>query len=136
MKSQHAFFGVYRGTVVSNLDPEYRGRITAKVPQVLGSSTTVWALPCVPPGWTGGLVKNHETHQSEGGHAQFSGDGTHSHTAHTSAQNGKPWVRDPQGPPVPQHVLTTPTPAPGSGIWVMFEGGDPSQPVWVGTLGG
>jgi hypothetical protein len=26
-------------------------------------------------------------------------------------------------------------PAIGSGVWVMFEGGDPSYPIWVGTFG-
>jgi hypothetical protein len=26
-------------------------------------------------------------------------------------------------------------PATGQGVWVMFEGGDPSFPVWVGTFG-
>lgn len=29
-----------------------------------------------------------------------------------------------------------PTPPPiGQGVWVMFEGGDPSYPVWIGTFG-
>jgi hypothetical protein len=27
------------------------------------------------------------------------------------------------------------TPSVGQGIWVMFEGGDPSFPVWIGTFG-
>jgi uncharacterized protein involved in type VI secretion and phage assembly len=42
------FYGKFRGTVVSNVDPEQRGRITAMVPDVLGTSPSSWALPCVP----------------------------------------------------------------------------------------
>ncbi|MDB6057189.1 MAG: hypothetical protein JWO95_1033, partial [Verrucomicrobiales bacterium] len=42
------FFGKYRGTVTSNLDPLQRGRILATVPDVLGQHATGWALPCLP----------------------------------------------------------------------------------------
>ena len=42
------FLGKYRGVVTNNLDPEQRGRIQANVPDVLGSGTTGWALPCAP----------------------------------------------------------------------------------------
>jgi hypothetical protein len=53
------FYGKYRGTVVSNLDPDFKGRITAMVPDVLGLVPTTWATPCVPmtglPGLQSGL---------------------------------------------------------------------------------
>jgi len=42
------YYGKYRGTVIENLDPEQRGRILAQVPDVLGLTTSSWALPCVP----------------------------------------------------------------------------------------
>jgi hypothetical protein len=42
------FYGKYRGTVLVNIDPEQRGRITASVPDVLGLTPSSWALPCVP----------------------------------------------------------------------------------------
>ncbi len=42
------YYGKYRGTVVNNVDPEQRGRIQAFVPDVLGSTPSTWALPCVP----------------------------------------------------------------------------------------
>jgi hypothetical protein len=42
------FYGKYRGTVASNLDPEFKGRIQAFVPDVLGPVPTTWATPCVP----------------------------------------------------------------------------------------
>lgn len=46
------FYGLYRGIVLSNVDPEALGRITATVPQVFGDNETPsnWAWPCVPPG--------------------------------------------------------------------------------------
>jgi len=42
------YYGKYRGTVLNNVDPEQRGRITAFVPDVLGLTPSSWALPCVP----------------------------------------------------------------------------------------
>lgn len=42
------FFGKYRGTVFNNLDPEFKGRIQALVPDVLGPIPSTWATPCVP----------------------------------------------------------------------------------------
>jgi uncharacterized protein involved in type VI secretion and phage assembly len=48
MKESPRYFGVYRGTVVSNVDPMQLGRITAIVPDVGGVIPTTWAMPCVP----------------------------------------------------------------------------------------
>ncbi|TIC88295.1 baseplate assembly protein [Nocardioides sp. GY 10113] len=42
------YYGKYRGTVLVNVDPEQRGRITAMVPDVLGLTPSSWAMPCVP----------------------------------------------------------------------------------------
>jgi type VI secretion system (T6SS) baseplate-like injector VgrG len=42
------YYGKYRGTVISNVDPEQRGRIMALVPDVLGLTPSSWAMPCVP----------------------------------------------------------------------------------------
>ncbi|MEM9140509.1 MAG: phage baseplate assembly protein V [Pseudomonadota bacterium] len=42
------YYGKYRGKVVNNIDPRARGRIQVIVPEVLGESTLVWALPCAP----------------------------------------------------------------------------------------
>jgi uncharacterized protein involved in type VI secretion and phage assembly len=50
-KVEHRFYGKYRGFVVDNADPEHLGRLTLKVPSVLGNDVvTGWALPCVPYG--------------------------------------------------------------------------------------
>lgn len=43
-------YGKYKGTVMSNLDPESKGRLQAFVPNVLQGIVTGWADPCVPYG--------------------------------------------------------------------------------------
>lgn len=42
------FYGKYRGTVISNLDPEMRGRLLVQVPDVLGLVPSSWAEACAP----------------------------------------------------------------------------------------
>lgn len=42
------YFGKYRGTVLSNIDPQNRGRLLVSVPDVLGLAPSTWALPCAP----------------------------------------------------------------------------------------
>jgi uncharacterized protein involved in type VI secretion and phage assembly len=42
------YVGKYRGTVVTNVDPMGIGRIQAQVPDVLGSTPSSWAMPCLP----------------------------------------------------------------------------------------
>jgi hypothetical protein len=60
---------LYKGICTTNADPERRMRIKLMVPQLLGKQESTWALPCVPPGWGGGLF---ETHADP--------DGAHAHT--------------------------------------------------------
>ncbi|MEM4988048.1 phage baseplate assembly protein V [Collimonas sp. H4R21] len=42
------FFGIYRGTVVNNIDPMQIGRIMVTVPDVSGITPSTWAMPCAP----------------------------------------------------------------------------------------
>jgi uncharacterized protein involved in type VI secretion and phage assembly len=42
------YLGKYRGSVVANVDPMGIGRIQAQVPDVLGSTPSTWAMPCLP----------------------------------------------------------------------------------------
>ena len=42
------FYGKYRGTVVQNVDPEFRGRIMCIVPDVLGPVPSGWCEACAP----------------------------------------------------------------------------------------
>jgi hypothetical protein len=48
MSEQQRFYGKYRGTVVSNLDPMMIGRIQVIVPAVSGVALSSWAMPCLP----------------------------------------------------------------------------------------
>ncbi len=42
------YFGKYRGTVTSTIDPELRARLQAIVPDVLGTQPSTWAMPAAP----------------------------------------------------------------------------------------
>jgi len=42
------YYGKYRGTVLNNVDPEFRGRLMLTVPDVLGAIPSSWAEPVVP----------------------------------------------------------------------------------------
>jgi uncharacterized protein involved in type VI secretion and phage assembly len=42
------YYGLYRATVVNNIDPLQIGRIQAIVPDVSNIIPTSWAMPCVP----------------------------------------------------------------------------------------
>jgi hypothetical protein len=77
------FYGKYRGVVVNNADPTFRGRLLVQVPSVIGLQT-VWATPCVP----------------------YAG--------------------------VQQGLFAMPDP--GTLVWIEFEEGDPTYPIWVGCM--
>lgn len=80
------FYGKYRGLVTDNNDPLQRGRVRARVPEVLGDVESGWAMPCVP----------------------YAGDGSGQYTV----------------------------PEPDAGVWIEFEAGDPSRPIWSGCWWG
>ncbi|HEY2190115.1 MAG TPA: phage baseplate assembly protein V [Caldimonas sp.] len=42
------FYGKYRGTVLVNVDPEFRGRLMCQVPDVLGVLPSNWCEACPP----------------------------------------------------------------------------------------
>jgi uncharacterized protein involved in type VI secretion and phage assembly len=48
MSESGAFLGKFRGLVTNNKDPQNRGRLRVKVPDVLGDNETGWALPSLP----------------------------------------------------------------------------------------
>jgi len=79
------YYGKYRGFVASNEDPEHRGRLRLRVPSILGTEETSWALPCLPFGGLAG-----------------------------------------QG-----HFMI---PEPEAQVWVEFEEGELSHPIWTGTF--
>ena len=47
------YFGKHRGIVTNNEDPRSQGRIKARVPEVLASVESAWAMPCAPYGGRG-----------------------------------------------------------------------------------
>lgn len=50
-KVERRFYGKYRGFVVNNMDPKRLGRLTLRIPSVLGPEVTSgWAMPCLPYG--------------------------------------------------------------------------------------
>jgi hypothetical protein len=42
------FLGKYRGTVLFNIDPEFRGRLMCLIPDVLGVVPSTWCEACTP----------------------------------------------------------------------------------------
>jgi len=42
------YYGKYRGTVINNVDPEFRARLMIMVPDVLGLVPSTWAEACAP----------------------------------------------------------------------------------------
>jgi uncharacterized protein involved in type VI secretion and phage assembly len=48
MNSGQKFFGIYRATVVQNIDPMQLGRIMVTVTDAGGPTPSSWAMPCVP----------------------------------------------------------------------------------------
>ena len=48
MSEPARYYGVYRGTVVNNVDPMQLARIMLICPDVGGITPSTWAMPCVP----------------------------------------------------------------------------------------
>jgi hypothetical protein len=77
--------GIYKGIVVSNIDPYKQGRLLVNVPDVLDQAC-IWA------------------------------------------ESASPLV----GPQMGIYLV----PPPGSGVWILFQGGDPNYAVWTGCWRG
>jgi hypothetical protein len=111
------YFGIYRGSVTNNVDPESRYRLKVKVPAVFGvDQETDWALPCFPPGWDEGLIANHTNHSFTDNDTGEGSGGSASEVLTHSV-----------------HALKFQVPKINAPVWVMFEAGDERYPVWVGT---
>jgi uncharacterized protein involved in type VI secretion and phage assembly len=48
MSRPQRYYGIYRGTVVNNIDPMQTGRLLVLCPDVVGITPSSWAMPCVP----------------------------------------------------------------------------------------
>lgn len=156
------FFGIYRGVCVDNEDPESLNRIRLKVPQVLHTNVTNWAYPCLPvvtnaehpdhiahtAAQVAALLTTHTSHSvSISGTTSSGGDPAHSHTfsatqtlahaAHSGTSgtltHAHEDVEDPLETNGTEHTPHRKVPNISQGVWVMFEGGDPNFPVWMGV---
>lgn len=134
--SAGTFFGLYRGVVVDNNDPTHHKRLRLRIPAVLDTAVTDWAWPCLPP------TENHADHKTHVviASATSVGDhGTHTHIITDTADSFEHnHVADTGIPPdpvtgTPQHTRHKHVPMVGTQVWVMFEGGNPDYPVWVGV---
>jgi hypothetical protein len=112
--------GLYRGVVLS-VNPTTLD-VKCRVPSVT-LHKIVTAVACLPPGWHD---KNRDLLQDHPDH------GDH---VFTDPQGGsEDLVHNPNHGSAHPHRLTTVTPRPGiEGVWVMYEGGEPEHPVWIGT---
>lgn len=45
---ERKFYGIYRGTVLQNVDPEFRGRLLLSCPDVQSLLPSTWAEACAP----------------------------------------------------------------------------------------
>lgn len=162
--SSNQFFGVYRAVCVDNEDPIEKNRIKVKVPQILGEAISDWAWPCLPitsnadhpdhlphlASEVAALLNTHTSHAvsvsgSTGGatagtaHTHtFSATQTLTHAAH--AGNSGQLTHDHEDSDDPlevngtEHTPHRKVPNLEQGVWVMFEGGDPNFPIWMGVF--
>lgn len=124
--SSEKFYGVYAGICVDVADPESRSRIRLKVRQVLGDSITNWAEACLP-------VTSNTTHDAHVSTVTSSSNGAHSHS---DPQGGSTSTDGTHTHTVSINLSHTPhnkTPRLNQTVWVMFIGGDPNFPIWIGV---
>ena len=158
----NSFFGIYRGVCIDNEDPENLNRIRLKVPQVLYTNVTNWAYPCLPvvtnsdhpdhlshlASEVAALLNTHTSHSvsisgttGSGGSPShthsFSATQTLSHDAHSGTSGFLTHEHEELDNPLEtnntEHTLHRKVPNINQGVWVMFEGGDPNFPVWMGV---
>lgn len=115
MHEDKRFYGIYRGICVDNQDPDGAYKITVQVPQLLGTATTSWALPCTPVTDNGTHDAHTDTITSNS--ATVSTFGGHTHTVTLNSTHSA-------------HIAV---PNIGQQVWIMFIAGDPNFPVWMGV---
>jgi hypothetical protein len=150
------FYGIYRGVCVDNADPDKLYRIRLKVPQVLHTNITNWAYPCLP-------VTDNANHPDHKPHlaaevaalltttpVSISGSGSGTLGGSVAVTSTVPALTvvalnsnylnhahidstDPLEVNGTEHTPHRKLPTLNQGVWVMFEGGDPNFPVWMGV---
>jgi hypothetical protein len=109
------YYGIYRGVCQDNDDPNSLNRIKFTCHQVLYTNWSNWAYPVNPI--TGNAT--HDAHKEvyTTSATSVGSYGTHTHTLTLNSAHS-------------DHIKV---PNIGQGVWVMFEGGDPNFPLWVGV---
>lgn len=121
------FYGIYRGQVTQRTDTNGKWRIKATVPQISGAFETGWAWGCLP-------ITYYEEAKKHDDHA------THSHVVTVANANvtalgvTETSLLSAHSDHVHQTRDKTTFPQQGQGVWIMFEGGDPNKPVWMGVF--
>jgi hypothetical protein len=162
--SSNQFFGVYRAVCVDNEDPIEKNRIKVKVPQILGEAISDWAWPCLPitsnadhpdhlphlASEVAALLNTHTSHavsvsgstgSATAGTAHthtFSATQTLTHAAHAGNSGQLTHDHEDSEDPIEvngtEHTPHRKVPNLEQGVWVMFEGGDPNFPIWMGVF--
>jgi hypothetical protein len=127
-------FGIYKGYVLDTRDPLKQFRLKVRIPILSGVEVTEWAEACLPV-HSNLEQPDHQPHSATLT-SSSAGDVAHTHTVsvsfshpHVTTYKNKDTTRD--GPD--EHVYLRKTPEKLQIVWVMFVGGDPEHPVWIGV---
>ena len=141
---------------MDNADPEKLYRVRLTVPQVTSDNVTNWAMPCLPiashvdhpdhlphlASEVAALLNDHSVSVSGTTSSAGSTPHTHSFSASSSLEHSGASGELGHGHEDSEDLLEvngtnhTPhrkVPDLDQGVWVMFEGGDPNFPVWIGV---
>lgn len=147
---------------MDNEDPENLSRIKLLVPQVLHTNLSNWAYPCLPvvtnanhpdhlphlASEVAALLTTHASHSvsvsgttsSAGTPAHthsFSATQTLAHAAHAGSSGELTHLHEDSEDILEvngtEHTPHRKVPNTKQGVWVMFEGGDPNFPIWMGV---
>lgn len=145
-------YGIYRGICYDNNDPQKKNRIRLQVPQILGTSITDWAYPCLPvtdnsnhpdhvahtAAQVAALLSTSSAGNPSHTHAIVGNSGTLKHPHQTTINKTNLWNSSSavfnDATDTKEHTSHRTAPNTGQGVWVMFEGGDPNFPIWMGVF--
>lgn len=147
------FYGIYPAICKEIADPQTRYRIKVKCQQVWGDKLSNWVEPCLPV-TSNDHHPDHKVHTSpqvvalildHSGSTSSAGDPSHTHTVTFKHNPNSQYLEHPhithpetvydQKKPDThkEHTLHRRVPKLDQVVWLMFQGGDPNFPVWIGV---